>query len=120
MVGLGYSLTKRFTAFAHFFLGLAPALAPLGAWLAVRGELEATPPYVLAAAVLCWVFGLDLIYTMMDIELDCAKGLFSIPARFSLAVPLCPARILHAVVVTVFACLDGWSNSAGPTRWPAR
>jgi len=111
---LGYSLTKRFTAFSHAFLGLALALAPIGAWAAVCGELRAASPFVLAGAVLCWVFGFDLIYATMDIAFDRAKKLFSFPAIFGLAASLRLARILHAVATAGF-CLFGWW---APLGWP--
>ena len=69
-----YSLTKRFTHFAHFFLGLALSVAPVGAWIAVTGRLD-FPPLVLAAAVLLWVAGFDLIYATQDYEADKREGL---------------------------------------------
>jgi len=59
---LGYSLTKRFTAYSHAFLGLALAAAPMGAWAATTGSLDSPLPWLLAGAVWCWVFGFDLIY----------------------------------------------------------
>src|SRR5678815_3192690 len=63
-----YSLTKRFTSFSHFFLGLALSVAPVGAWLAVRGHF-ALPPLILAFAVLLWVAGFDMIYATLDLSL---------------------------------------------------
>ena len=75
-----YSLTKRFTHASQFFLGLALAVAPVGAWLAVTGAF-AFPPLVLAAAVLLWVAGFDLIYAMQDVESDRADGVYSSKRR---------------------------------------
>ena len=72
-----YSLTKRFTSFSHFFLGLALSVSPVGAWLAVRGEW-ALAPLVLALAVLLWVAGFDIIYATQDHEFDRAEGLRSL------------------------------------------
>ena len=109
---LFYSLTKRFSKFPHFFLGLALSAAPMGAWAAVRGELYDLAPWVLAAAVLCWVFGFDLIYATLDMEFDRKQGLFSFPARHGLGPTLLLARVLHGVAAICFAgfgCLAGFS-----------
>ena len=72
-----YSLTKRFTHGAQFFLGLALAVAPIGAWIAVTGSF-ALPPLVLGASVLCWVAGFDIIYATQDLEIDRREGLHSV------------------------------------------
>jgi 4-hydroxybenzoate polyprenyltransferase len=73
---LGYSYTKRFTAASHLWLGLALAVAPVGAWLAIRGRFE-PPPVVLALAVLLWVAGFDALYACQDwtptVARDCAR-----------------------------------------------
>ena len=69
VIVLFYSLTKRFTSFSHFFLGLALSVSPVGAWLAVRGRFD-FPPLILALAVLLWVAGFDMIYATMDAEFD--------------------------------------------------
>ncbi|CAB4244345.1 4-hydroxybenzoate polyprenyltransferase [Methylacidimicrobium sp. AP8] len=95
VIVLGYSYTKRFTSFCHAFLGLALALAPLGAWAAVRGELTDLTPYLLAASVLAWTFGFDLIYALQDLDVDRRLGLRSFPARFGSAATLRTARLLH-------------------------
>jgi 4-hydroxybenzoate polyprenyltransferase len=92
-----YSLTKRFTDFSHFFLGLALALAPLGAWLAVRGRLD-WEPVVLAGAVVFWLVGFDIIYATQDHEFDKAAGLRSLPVRWGLAGSLRFAAAAHAVM----------------------
>ncbi|MGD9897287.1 MAG: UbiA-like polyprenyltransferase [Candidatus Methylacidiphilaceae bacterium] len=94
---LGYSYAKRFTSFCHALLGLALALAPLGAWAAVRGELASVTPYLLAASVLAWTFGFDLIYALQDREVDLQLGLHSFPARFGTEATLRMAQILHGV-----------------------
>jgi len=101
---LGYSAMKRVHAGAHFVLGLALALAPLGAWVAVRGDLEGdlAPPLLLALAVLTWVGGFDLIYACQDEDFDRARGLHSIPARYGAARTLRLSGLLHVVTV---ACL---------------
>ena len=111
---LAYSLTKRFTWAAHAFLGLSLGLAPLGAWLAVRGDFsgDLAPPLLLAAAVLAWVAGFDLIYACQDVEFDARAGLHSIPARFGVATALTLARVLHVVTVVLLA-LVCWRADRG-------
>jgi 4-hydroxybenzoate polyprenyltransferase len=101
---LGYSYTKRFTALSHLFLGLALALAPAGAWLAIRGRLEA-PPVVLGLAVLFWVAGFDTIYACQDEAFDRAEGLHSLPARLGTRRALVVARLFHAAAVALLAAV---------------
>jgi 4-hydroxybenzoate polyprenyltransferase len=95
---LGYSYTKRFTAASHLALGLSLAVAPVGAWLAVRGRLEAAP-LVLGLAVVLWVAGFDMIYACQDVEFDRREGLRSIPASIGVARALAVARALHVAAV---------------------
>lgn len=111
---LVYSLTKRFTWAAHACLGLSLGLAPLGAWLAVRGDFrgDLVPPLLLATAVLAWVAGFDLIYACQDVEFDSRAGLHSIPARFGVATALALARVLHVVTVVLLA-LVCWRAELG-------
>ena len=101
VVLLGYSATKRFTSAAHLVLGLALSLAPLGAWVAVRGNLEGdlAPPLYLALAVATWVAGFDLIYACQDEAFDRARGLHSIPARLGTAWALRLSAALHGVTL---------------------
>jgi len=101
VVLFGYSATKRFFSGSHFVLGLALALAPLGAWVAVRGSLagDLTPPLLLALAVLSWVAGFDLIYACQDEAFDRAHGLHSVPARFGTAAALRLSSALHVVTL---------------------
>ena len=101
---LGYSATKRFTALAHGVLGIALGLAPLGAWLAVRGSLAGPlgAPLALAAAVATWVSGFDLIYACQDADFDRAAGLHSLPARYGLRRALLVSRGLHAATVLLW------------------
>jgi 4-hydroxybenzoate polyprenyltransferase len=96
-----YSLTKRFTDGAQFFLGLALAVAPIGAWLAVTGSF-ALPPLVLGASVLCWVAGFDIIYATQDLEVDRREGLRSMVVRLGLSRALAMATLLHALALTGF------------------
>ena len=104
LVIFGYSYTKRFTALSHLFLGLALALAPMGAWLAIRGRVEA-PPVVLGLAVLFWVAGFDTIYACQDEAFDRAAGLHSLPARLGTRRALVLARLFHVVAVALLAGL---------------
>ena len=92
-----YSLTKRFTDFTHIYLGLALALAPLGAWLAVQGSL-AFAPLVLALAVVFWLIGFDVIYALQDYEFDRSKGLHSLVVRWGVANALTFAFLCHVAM----------------------
>ena len=89
-----YSLTKRFTSFSHFFLGLALSVSPVGAWLAVTGSC-ALAPLVLALAVLLWVAGFDLIYATQDFEFDRREGLYSMVVALGIPRSLAWAQRLH-------------------------
>ena len=99
-VVLAYSLTKRFTSLAHFWLGAALALAPVAAWIAVRGIVswgDMTPPLTLGTAVLFWVSGFDLLYACQDADFDRAAGLHSLPARLGVRGALRLAAACHAI-----------------------
>ena len=99
-----YPYTKRFTFLSHLILGLALAMAPLGAWIAVTGRVETTPA-VLGLAVLLWVAGFDILYALADIDFDRASGLHSIPARFGAAGGMAISRVLHALTLVLFFLL---------------
>ena len=110
LVVMGYSYCKRFTALAHIVLGLALGIAPVGAYIAVTGQFAAEP-LVLSALVLTWVGGFDIIYAMQDAEFDRARGLHSIPARFSSWGALSISIALHVVslgAVALFGVLCGF------------
>jgi len=92
----GYSYTKRFTSLSHLVLGLALAVAPAGAWLAIRGRLDGAP-LALALAVLAWVAGFDTIYACQDADFDRREGLRSLPARLGVGRALRVARGLHVL-----------------------
>lgn len=100
----GYSYTKRFTTLSHLVLGLALGIAPVGAWLAIRGRFDVVP-MVLALAVLAWVAGFDMIYACQDVEFDRREGLFSLPARLGVAKALAVARGLHFLCVLLLGAL---------------
>ena len=104
LVLLGYSYSKRFTSAAHLLLGLALAGAPLGAWIAVRGEVAMTP-LVLGAAVLLWVAGFDTLYALQDLEFDRRRGLHSIPVRFGETGALILSLVLHLLVLALLVTL---------------
>lgn len=92
-----YSLTKRFTDVTHFFLGLALAVAPAGAWIAQTGRLQ-LPPLVLGFGVICWVTGFDLIYATQDLEFDRREGLRSLVVRLGIPQSLRVAQWLHSAM----------------------
>ncbi|MEI8234142.1 MAG: UbiA-like polyprenyltransferase [Verrucomicrobiota bacterium] len=104
-----YSLTKRFTPLCHFFLGLALAVSPVGAWLAVTGRF-ALPPLILAAGVVFWVAGFDLIYATQDFEFDRREGVHSLVVRLGIGRSLHAAQALHAVM---FLLLGAFGAAAG-------
>ena len=95
-----YSLTKRFTGLTHFFLGLALAVAPAGAWIAQTGRL-AWPPLILGAGVVCWVAGFDLIYATQDVDFDRREGLHSLVVRYGVTGSLQVALSLHVLMLAV-------------------
>jgi 4-hydroxybenzoate polyprenyltransferase len=101
-----YSLKKRFTDAAQFFLGLALAVSPMGAWFAVTGMWSWTPAW-LAAGVLAWVAGFDLIYATQDYEFDRAEGLRSMVVKLGVPGALRFAKALHVAALGFF-CVFGW------------
>lgn len=96
-----YSFTKRFTHFAQIFLGFALGISPVGAWLAVTGQF-ALPPFVLGAAVLCWVAGFDIIYATQDYEVDRREGLHSMVVWLGVPRALTAATTLHTAALAGF------------------
>jgi len=103
-IAFGYSYTKRFTALSHLVLGLALAIGPVGAWLAVRGRFDVAP-LVIGLAVLGWVAGFDVIYSCQDLDFDREEGLQSIPARIGPARALMVARAFHLGTVVLLAAV---------------
>lgn len=116
-----YSLTKRFTDFSHVFLGVALALAPIGAWLAVRGGFSAWPlqesfvlPLLLAITVVFWLIGFDVIYAIQDYEFDRKHGLHSLVVRWGVANALRAAFLSHILmcgVLGAFGLLCGFRTA---------
>ena len=120
---LGYSLTKRFTALAHFWLGAALMLAPISAWIAIRGQQVAVnpadllPALVLGGAVLLWVAGFDMIYACQDIEIDLASGLRSMPARLGVIWALRLAALCHLGMIVLLMLLPVVFPALGWIYW---
>jgi 4-hydroxybenzoate polyprenyltransferase len=108
---LAYSYTKRFTALAHFWLGASLMLAPISAWIAIRGlvllvnPLDILPAIVLGLAVLLWVAGFDIIYACQDADFDRRAKLHSVPAKLGVANSLRLAAVLHAGMILALAAL---------------
>jgi 4-hydroxybenzoate polyprenyltransferase len=97
-----YSFTKRFTALCHFFLGLSLGIAPVGAWLAISPHF-APLPWLLAAGVMLWTAGFDILYACQDVDFDRKKGLHSVPVALGVPGALRVAAVLHALTVVAFA-----------------
>lgn len=96
LVILGYSYTKRFTALCHLVLGLGLSLAPIGAYLAVTGVF-ALLPVLFSLAVICWVSGFDIIYSLQDEAFDRSQSLYSIPSGLGKKRALIVSRMLHII-----------------------
>ncbi|CAI9084850.1 4-hydroxybenzoate octaprenyltransferase [Candidatus Methylacidiphilum fumarolicum] len=109
-----YSFTKRFSPYSHAVLGVCLSLAPLGAWVAVKGSFASMLPFLLSLAVFFWTFGFDIIYALQDVEFDRRFGLYSLPAQFGEGVSLKIAALLH------FLAWIGWAffGFIGGLRWP--
>ena len=122
-----YSLTKRFTDFTHVYLGIALALAPVGAWMAVTGSFDFWPtrcaenhpqiwhsaalPLLLAVAVVFWLIGFDIIYALQDYEFDRKRGLHSLVVRWGPKNALAAAFLAHLLmcgILLVFGLLAGF------------
>jgi 4-hydroxybenzoate polyprenyltransferase len=102
-----YSYTKRFTSLAHFWLGASLLLAPLAAWIAIRGMDELEIPGVLGLAVFFWVAGFDVIYACQDVDFDRQARLSSIPVRLGVRAALRLAAICHLAMVALLLVLHG-------------
>lgn len=115
-----YSLTKRFTWTSHLFLGLALSLAPMGAWLAVSGSpidlAELATPFFLGLAVLFWLAGFDIIYSLQDQGFDRQEGLHSIPVRFGVVRALQLSSFFHFCTL-IFLALVGVEAEMGLIYW---
>ena len=108
-----YSLTKRFTAFSHFWLGLAISIAPVGAWVAIREEISFIS-LLLGGAVIFWLIGFDILYSCMDVEADRVNRLHSIPERFGVERALKLALASHVLMMLFLLLLLEPSVLLGP------
>ena len=121
----GYSYAKRFTSLAHVWLGAALGLAPVAAWIALRGEILVTTPFdivpaaILGLAVTTWVAGFDMMYACQDASFDASCGLHSAPARLGITWALRCAKILHVVTLGLLACLPSAVPQLGGVYWGA-
>ena len=107
-----YSITKRFTAYSHFWLGLAISIAPVGAWVAIREEISFIS-LLLGAAVVFWLIGLDILYSCMDVEFDKRSNLKSIPQKFGVANALRLALASHGLMIVFLFVLLLFANKLG-------
>jgi 4-hydroxybenzoate polyprenyltransferase len=122
---LGYSFAKRFTSLAHLWLGAALGLAPIAAWIALRGEtllrdpIDILPAAIIGLAVTTWVAGFDIIYACQDAAFDAAHGLQSIPARLGVPRALGLAKWLHLATLLMLAALPAVVPWLGWIYWAA-
>lgn len=120
LILLGYSYAKRFTALAHFWLGVALMLAPVCAWIAIRGLIviespeDVAPAVILGLAVLFWVAGFDMIYACQDFEYDREKKLNSVPVMLGIKGALRLAAVCHGVMLVMLVLLPMLSRWCGP------
>lgn len=113
-----YPFTKRLTVFSHLLLGMTDALAPLGAWAAVRGTLTQptdVPAWLLFVVVTLWIGGFDLIYAIQDFDVDRRDGLHSVPALYGVRTALRLSAVTHALMTLLLAALLplGWPYALG-------
>jgi 4-hydroxybenzoate polyprenyltransferase len=116
-----YSYSKRVTALTHFWLGAGLMLAPVGAWVAIRGGTFAWPPVLLGGGVMLWVAGFDMIYACQDVDFDVRMRLRSAPARLGVAGALRAAAVCHLGMIALLLALPlvytqfGWIYLSGVT-----
>jgi len=110
-----YSYTKRFTAMSHLVLGLAIGMAPLAAWLSIRGSF-AWPPVLLSMAVMFWVAGFDIIYALQDVDFDQKNRLFSMPAKLGVYHALLLSSAFHVVTVSLLVA-TAVKTQSGPIAY---
>ncbi len=117
---LAYSYTKRFTSLAHFWLGASLMLAPVCAWIALRGDVLLTtltdiaPAVLLGTSVLLWVAGFDIIYACQDVDFDKKAKLHSVPAVLGVNGALRLATLCHLGMVFTLAALPFAHYFGGP------
>ncbi len=99
-----YAYCKRFTALAHVVLGVCLAAAPIGAWIALRGDVG-WPVLGLGLAVLLWVAGFDIFYALQDVDFDRSRGLHSVPVRLGVKNSILLAKLLHGGMIALLLAL---------------
>jgi len=99
-----YSYTKRFTSMSHLWLGLSLSIAPIGAWIAIKGQFDVLP-LLLGLAVMLWTAGFDIIYACQDLDFDRRRGLHSIPAQFGIYAALWISMALHVITVILLVVI---------------
>ena len=114
---LFYSYTKRFTSYSHLVLGFCLGMAPLGSWIAVRGDVRLTP-ILLCAIVMLWTAGFDIIYACQDVEFDRRNDLFSLPKRLGVRTALNVSSAMHVLMLLLLVGMLtlerlGWVSFAG-------
>jgi len=117
LILLFYSYTKRFTSYSHLVLGFCLGMAPLGAWIAVRGDVRLTP-VLLCAIVMLWTAGFDIIYACQDFDFDRQASLFSLPKRLGVRSALNVSSAMHVLMLLLLVALLflerlGWVSLAG-------
>ncbi len=110
-----YPLFKRFTRWCHFYLGFCLAIAPVCAWLAIAGQVSVVP-FLMAAAVLCWTAGFDILYATQDVDSDRQTGVFSVPAAFGIVRSLWIARFTHLLCLGILVSV-GVASAPLYTLW---
>lgn len=116
---VGYSFTKRFTWMSHFILGFTDGLAPVGAWVAIRGSLftaQDLPAWILLAVVTSWIGGFDIIYACQDVDFDHQEGLQSIPVKFGVQNALRISTVCHIITI-IFLFILGVVSGLGWPYW---
>lgn len=116
---IGYSFTKRFTWLSHFILGFTDGLAPVGAWVAIRGSLftiQDLPAWILLGVVTFWIGGFDIIYACQDLEFDRKEELQSIPVKFGIPTALRISTISHFITIILLVIL-GVASGLGWPYW---
>ncbi len=114
---VGYSFTKRITWLSHFILGFTDGLAPVGAWIAVRGSLFSLsdlPAWLLLLAVTLWIGGFDIIYACQDVDFDRKAGLYAIPSQFGIPTALKLAALSHLLMMIDLTVLGSWLRLGWP------
>ncbi len=114
-VVLGYSYTKRFTPLCHLVLGIGLSLAPIGAYLAVTGQFHWLP-ILFSFAVIFWVSGFDIIYSLQDEDFDKSQKLYSMPAWLGKARALRVSEVLH-LLSAACVIIAGRLGHFGPLYW---